>query len=389
MMHRLHKRHLFHLGVLVGLLALILAGCTSVPQPRPTATPTATQVLSNATPTLPPAFQRLPLPSAAITLPAPNGTLIAALDSQQATATLYDLSGAAHGHIGPETGQQLSLSWLADSSGVAVWTTGSTNSLQILDRDGTIEQIQMQAANPVLSPDSRWLAGTHTGATPQQNTVQIVARHGGPARTLAQTASFLGWLSGQVVYVAGSTVYSVAPTGGAPQKLAPVPSGESLSQVPTYHMTGAAASPDGTVLAVQGNQGAIWLLSGAGLKSSPIHLIDAAPVFWAGQHDALGSSGGSSPILIVIDVLTGAVVHDTGASITGDSPQAFSGEWLLAWTGGQPAQLYAINYATKATLDLGALPSASSISALGPSGRFLLVDSSGATYLVDPTKGGI
>jgi len=350
--------------------------------------PTASRPQATATTALSAAWQRLALPPSGGVAAAPDGTRIAALNSSGTTVTISDPAGTVYGHYQEASAKSLMVSWLADST--AIFITGGDQPMQLMDRSGTLHPTAMDSVSgPLLSPDGQWIAGTLLSSTATADVVEIAPRKGSPVRRMPPGSDFLGWLDGELTYVANGAVYLAPPAGGAGRVIAQVPGQNAPREVTPFLVGGTEPvnSPDDRVLIIQ-IRGFYWMLTSAGMAQLPMHAIESMPVFWVGPHDVLGSSGGQTPTATIIDMLTGAQVLDSDTPIGGDFPQAISGDWLLATIeGSQPAQLVAINYVTKTSLDLGSSPPAPVISsAFGNQGRFLLMDGNGVIYLLDPSR---
>lgn len=374
-------------GCLVVLCILLVTSatisCATPRLPTPTITPTASAEIPSATSAPLPVLPQLSLPPAGAVVASPDGTRIAALDLSLSTLTLYNLAGAVYGHYRDPAGIRLGVSWLADSSGVFI--SGGDMPLQLMDRSGTVHATAMNAVSgPLLAPDGQWIAATHVASVPAQDQVEIAPRSGAPVQRLAMGSDFLGWLDDEIAYIANGTVFLLPPGAGSARAIAQVSAGDTLREV-TAAAVVEASSPDDQALIVQGKAYNYWLLSDTGLVQLPKYVtqgsISVQPIFWAGPHTALGTSGTQAAVK-VIDVLTGAT-RNTSATLSGDSPQAVSGNWIAATTLARPIELFAINYQTGAAHDLGELPLATTVLPLGLHGQFLVRDADGVTYVAN------
>lgn len=387
------QRQLIYLSMVCGLSAWIAAACASAPPP-PVPSPTPTTQAMGPTATPPPGIQLLNIsvPAApGILVPSPDGTRLAGLNASLATLTIYDLTGEVQGQYTASTGQGMNVAWLPDSSALFAWEGNGTASgpLVIVDRQGRVQMTGADAGDPFLSPDGQWVAATHFTDSIQQDEAEVLPRAGGAARMLAQGADVLGWQGNHVIYWAGGSIYTVAPTGGTPLLLAQVPGGEYFRPIDGQPLgVDPATSPDGQVLIVDGVQDRYWMLVGTHvqrLPTGPTGAIDAFPVFWAGPHQVVGRAGGN---LVVLDLISGAVVHDTGYSDSDLDVAAVAGDWI-AGTARTQTGLSVINTETKVHVVLNSLPistGSGKVFSLGQ-GKFLVVygNNAGAeAYIVDP-----
>lgn len=377
-----HMRHGEYWGSAILLVCgVVFSAACAAPtharsSPTPTDTPLATYTMA-PTSTPQAGLAVLPLPMTTIPLvPSPDGSLIAVIDTSQSSVTLYDTQGRAHGSYAMPAGTQPVAAWVSDSSGLLVWatyvTTNASGPLVLLDRQGHVVASGLNGANPAVSPDGNWIAYTHVPDNDSVGIVEVAPHNGGTARILAQNAIFLGWLNGRVAYFSQGNIYTTIPGGGGAALLAAAPGGDELRPPPS----GPASSPDGQALVVMGSHSAPYVVSNA-LVGKP--LPDALifdPMSWAGSHAVLA---GSNDVLIV-DIITGAVVRDTGISIPGDI-RTVSGDWIL-WTDTANA-IHVVNFQTKAAHDTGPEPVQGSFLPLG-SGRFIL-QGQGQAYIIDPS----
>jgi len=87
----------------------------------------------------------------------------------------------------------------------------------------------------------------------------------------------------------------------------------------------------------------------------------------------------------VIDLLTGATIQKTPATLAGNEPEAVSGNWIAVLALPLPAQLFVINYQTGASQNIGNLPPSPTVVLLGPNGRFLVHSLNGPSYAASAT----
>lgn len=315
-------------------------------------------------------------------LPSPDGSLVASMNPGASRITLYNPTG----HAQATYSGIADAAWLSDSSGLFLWqqdpSTPASGPLSIMDRQGAVHATGVNAGDPMLSPDGTWIVATDYGDTIQHNQVVAFPRAGGQAHVLAQGADALGWQTGNVIYWSSGGVYSVAPTGGSARLLAQVPNGEYLR--PLLYLSEVleeANSPDDQALVAVGHRGELWVIGGTQLRQPPSDASQTPGLMWTGSHDVLGVQ--SQGDLTILDVLTGAVVRDTGISAP-SSVEAVVGSWVVGASGTTSADFSAVNLATKQQVDLGIFPAQMRVLPLGQGG-FLLHDSpgSGATYLVD------
>jgi hypothetical protein len=324
-------------------------------------------------------------------VPSLDGTLLASLDASATTLILYDLGGQVQGQYTTPDRQAMTIAWLPDSSGLFAWEGSGTASgpLQIVDRHGHAQATGMQAGEPFLSPDGQWVAATLFTDSAQLNKAEVVARAGGQVLVLAQGADVLGWQGNRVVYWSGGNLYTSAPNGGSPQLLVQVPGGEYLrpigAQLFPAESVPSAVSPDGQALIVDGRQDQYWMLAGAQLSRLPAASYLALPVYWVGPHSILGH--GISGSLVVLDVVTGTVVHDVAVSVSDLTVEAVAGVWI-AGTELNQSGLYLINSETKAQRLITSLPVSTGQGHYFPLGKdkFLIYlnSNAGAAYIVDP-----
>lgn len=330
---------------------------------------------------------QLPLPPAGDVIASPDGTRLAVLNPSLSTVTLYDSAGTVYGQYHDPAGGRLGVWWLANSSGICITSDHPPFNMRIMDRAGTVHPTAFDDIyNPLLSPDGQWIAGTLGSSTSTQDVVEIGSRNGATVRRLPPGSDFLGWLDGELAYVANGTISLVSPAGGAARTIAQVPPENVPREVPGLTDSGAmVTSPDDQVLIVvvfQNNVPNDWRLTSAGLTQLPIHVI--LPGFWVGAHAALGAIGSTSAVE-VLDLLTGATIQKTAAQLDGNELEVVSGNWIAAIAGLPSAQLLLINYQTGASRDLGNLPPSPTIVPLGTQGQFLVNSLNGPTYLASAT----
>jgi hypothetical protein len=96
--------------------------------------------------------------------------------------------------------------------------------MRVMDRAGTVHPTVFDdISGPLLSPDDRWIAGTLGSSTATQDSVEIGPRDGSSIRRLPPGTDFLGWLEGQVAYVAQQAIYLAPPAGGPAHVIASAP----------------------------------------------------------------------------------------------------------------------------------------------------------------------
>ena len=383
------------LGAVRGLIAsvlccllCVLAACAPVPQPTVSLTPAATRAAASPTVALLPGLQRLAFVGEGVVRPSPDGTLIAVVTDGGTALTLYSIAGQARGHFSASSGHQVyTPGWLPDSSGLFVADIDpnaqtATPPLLIMAPDGSTHPTGLDAgANtgdaPVVSPDNQWVADAASTAVCCSTQVEVAPRAGGTKHIVPRANStdsdwLLGWQNGQIIYFDSNqaAIYAIPPTGGSAKLLMQTPNKVLL--VPDA----IGLSPDGQALSLTTSRGEHWVLAGTHLQQAP-PAIAAFTYFWAGQgHTVIASLGGHASL---IDVVTGAVVHDT--RIAASDVYAVAGGWAITATGGG---LHAINYATNVDRALGFASGGFEAYALGP-GRFLLhhQQTPGDTYIVD------
>ena len=364
------------------LLAGIAAACTTPRPPAPAPTVTTLAIVPTATSASLTDLPQLPLPAAESVTPSPDGTRLAALDSAGTTLTLYDQAGTVYGQYHDPAGGPLGVWWLADSSGVCITSYHPPFSMRIMDRSGTVHSTAFDdISGPLLSPDGQWIAGTLGSSTATQDVVEIGPRDGGAVRRLPPGSDFLGWLDGQMAYVTQQAIYLAPPAGGSARVIASAPPRNTREVADAAAAGEMVSSPDDQVLIVQVLY-TLEKLTSMGLTQLPIRAI--LPGFWVGPHAALGAVGANGAVG-VIDMLTGATIQKTPATLAGNQPQTVSGSWIAAIEFGQPAQLFVINYQTGVSQYLGLLPPSGPIVPLGPHGRFLVHTTNGPSYVASAT----
>ena len=237
--------------------------------------------------------------------------------------------------------------WLPDSSGAFIPLAAAQRAgpLGILQPDGTLIETALDDADPLLSPDGRWIAaerqeGCCLGITIRE--IRVSRRSGGAAHTLVTSAdpaqqpvSFLGWsASGSVIYRDGAAIRSVTLDGHISDLVTP-------TSIGGRSVTRSAVSPDGRViLACAADPLAFWVVSGAAIADLPSRpawplrvpwCSSAEEVMWVGGHglptrDLAGQ-------LAVFDAITRTarpLALPVGATLIGAS-----GEALLVATGGE------------------------------------------------------
>lgn len=345
---------------------------TTGPFPTRTVAP-ATSATSSAIATQ--AFDGLSIPPSSNLVPSPNGTLLAAMGQTQTTMGIYDLQGNVQGTYAATDGQSLNVRWLPDSSGLLVWeTSGTTNAsgpLVVLSAQGQVLVRGWNGWDPAVSPDGAWVAFTHIAAT-FPGDVEVAPLHGGAARALSN-GTFLGWQQGKVIYWLQGAIYSVAPDGSGQQLLTSTPGGEQI--VPP--LPGPDSSPDGQALLVDEPHSRPAVLAGTHLQAMPFAAVDLEPMAWLGPHDILC---GPATGMRIVDIITGAVVRDTGVSISG-AVEAVSGAWIASVDPTADQAIFLTNYMNKATRALGPAPIMGPILSLGQ-GKFVLFGYS-ASYLIE------
>jgi hypothetical protein len=384
------------LGGLFCCLLCILAACTTSPQSTSSPTPTPTLAAASPTVTLPPGVARLSFVGNSVVRPSPDGTLLAIVTNAATTLTVYNLAGQAQGHFNASSGHQIYLpGWLPDSSGLFVADVDfnaqtSTPPLLIMAPDGSTKPTGLDAGwnagdAPLVSPDNQWIADAAAAGPNGQTRVEFVPRAGGTKRMGPTNASWvLGWQSGRLIYYDGSqyAIYALDPRDGSTQFLTGTPTTtnngvENLKLL--LEPDEAGLSLDGQVLSLATGRGEHWVLAGTHMQQDPPTITNFS-IFWARQgHNVLGPS--SRGTLALIDVLTGAVVHDTG--IAGSEAHAVAGDWAITST---DTEFHAVNYAKDVDHALGSFQGYAAF-ALGQS-RVLLhqQQAPGNTYTVDPAS---
>ncbi len=364
-------------AMLIGLACLQGAACASSAHRSASATRTAGPFPTSATASaiVTQAFDGLSIPPSSNLVPSPNGTMLAAIGSTQTIMGIYDLRGNVQGTYAATDGQSLNVRWLPDSSGLLVWETSGTTSasgpLVVLSAQGQVLVRGWNGWAPAVSSDGAWVAFTQIAAT-FPGDVEVAPLHGGAARALS-SGTFLGWQQGKVIYWLQGAIYSVAPDGSGPQLLISTPGGEQI----TPPNLGPDGSPDGQALLVEEPHSRPAVLAGTHLQALPFAAVDLEPMAWLGPHDVL--SGPMTDVRIV-DIITGAVVRDTGVSVSGNI-EAVSGAWIASVDPTAGQAIFLTNYMTRATRALGPAPVMGPLLSLGQ-GRFVLFGYS-ASYLIE------
>jgi hypothetical protein len=215
------------------------------------------------------------------------------------------------------------------------------------------------------------VAFTHIAAT-FPGDVEVAPLHGGAARALT-SGTFLGWQQGKIIYGLQGAIYSIAPDGSGRQLLTSTPGGEQI--VPP--ILGPDSSPDGQALLVEEPHSRLAVLAGTHLQALPFAAVELEPMAWLGPHDILC---GSATGMRIVDIITGAVVRDTGVSVSGII-EAVSGAWIASVDPTADPAIFLTNYMTRATRALGPAPVMGPMLSLGQ-GRFVLFGYS-ASYLIE------
>jgi hypothetical protein len=313
---------------------------------------------------------------------APNGGYFAQLDGPPYSVTVYDLNGGAHGQYTAPAGQPLSMLWLPDSSGLALWKGGaastSSGPLGIMSVDGTIHQTALTPFCPSISPDSQWIADTPAFG-PGAGDVQVVARDGTTPRTLVPGTA-LGWLAGRVVYATESGLYAIALDGRDNRRL-----GDNVGLAICQQESAPfqLLSPDGQVLLAYGSRGTLWAITLNGLMRNGYPELDQVSNFWAGAHTAYGQYSAS---IQYVDMATGIGGPSTSAYPQGLYIQAFAGIWVAAVSNDSARMLHLLNLKTGEGTEVSALSGPLLVYPLGTS-RFLVKynGTPARLYVVDPT----
>lgn len=393
--HRPCEKAMNGLGALRGSIASLLccllcmlAACAPVPQPTASLTPAATRAAASLTVALLSGLQRLSFVGEGVVRPSPDGTLLAVLTDGGTTLTLYTIAGQARGHFSASAGHQVYMpGWLPDSSGMFVADIDysaqtATPPLLIMAPDGSTHPTGLDAGwqdgdAPVVSPDNQWIAAAASTTVCCSTQVEVAPRAGGtphivPRASTTDSDWLLGWQNGQIIYFDSNqaAIYAISPTGGSAQLLMQTPNKVLL--VPDA----LGLSPDGKALSLTTSRGEHWVLAGTQLQQAPPAMAEMTYV-WSGQgHTVLATLGGHASL---VDVVTGAIVHDTG--IAASDVYAVAGDWAITATGGG---LHALNYIKNVDHALGLASGGFDAFALGP-GRFLLhqQQTPGDTYILD------
>lgn len=229
--------------------------------------------------------------------------------------------------------------WLADSSAVLFPLAAPQRAgpLGTLRPDGTLIETGLDDANPLLSPDGKWIAAERQEGCCmdiQIHEIRVAPRAGGPVRTLvsstdpsAQAVSFLGWTTtGEVLYRDGAHLRRVTLDGVVSE----LPASAAIR---SRLMIRTAISPDGqAILTCAADPLAFWVIAGgaiADLGMRPAWTVRepycsrAEEVIWIGAHELAVRDGAGR--IVAVDPTTGAtrpLAVPAGATLIGASGDA-------------------------------------------------------------------
>jgi hypothetical protein len=298
--------------------------------------------------------------------------------------TLFTLDGTRVGNYTPPAGNVLSYVWMPDSSAILAWSVDQNahpGPAVILDRHGRVTVTGLQGVEPTPSPDSAWIAAGLFDDAQREIGVQIVPHEGGTVRTIVrgENIRLLGWLDDRIVYSSQGIISCISVAGDAQRKLGTAPgSAGSFIAGNQYN-----DSPDGKVVILNFAREPQERVTDTGVFPVPSITLPASPVYWTGPHTALGQAQDTG-LLVMVDLLTGQSSLTKFAGPNGPI-QAISGAWIV-WSVDNGSAFEVGNIVTGRTHMLGTPPTDQARIAGMTQGKFLFIDSSDKTYLVDAEK---
>lgn len=304
------------------------------------------------------------------------------LARSQREVAIYTITGRAIGQVPSPTGEPVEDRWLPNSSGALVWPVspqGATGRLIVVDSDGRITRTSLPGGDTALSPNGAWLAATEV-TTGGPDAILALERHGTVPRAVVKGGvRLLGWSGDKVIYTDDANVYAIAPAGGAPSRLMPVPAGVQLGE-PEF---GPSTSPDGQIMLVRKNHQGYLVLVGNTLVGLPAGVMTGPnTVFWIGAHAVLGLSGSGQ--IVDVDLISGKVI-ETPARVPPQSAyvESVSGS-SLEWESLVDHHAHVANLATGKDDDLGPKPEPGVVMPISGS-RFLLAAAGGDAFVFGPS----